>query len=689
MSDQDAKSIWEQLKKAIQQIHDHDASQLSFEELYRNAYNLVLHKHGEMLYGGVCRAVRDHLTDVAKKVIRASDGLLLRELAKEWEDHQQTMMMVRDILMYMDRTYVTQQKKKPIYDHGLEIFRDSIARHDQVKDRLRRIILEWISKERAGQQIDRMLLRSTLSMLADLGVDTLAVYEDDFESDFLETTRTFYRQESLEFISANTCPDYLSKAETRLNEELMRVQHYLNVHTKGKLMRIVEKELISVHSRALVDMENSGVVAMLKNNKVADLRRMYSLFSRVPETLDHLRGCMCNHVKKEGLGLVADQEKVSAPVDFVKKLLEMRDKYDKLVTDALNAENKSQKRLKEAFEDFINADSRCASYLVAYIDELLKSALKGLSEGEADTKLDKVIVIFRYLQDKDIFENFYKDRLSKRLLNGRSVSEDAEKSMVAKLKTEMGYQFTSKLEGMFNDMSLSKDIMQKFLAASQNGDIGVSPLASSSSHSSSSSSADTAAAASSSSSSSSSGSSTSSSLAASAADVQALPQTHVSVGEVKLEVNVLTTGYWPSQNVEPCRLPPEIVSCSGVFENFYHARHTGRKLTWQTSLGNADVRARFSGFSCILSVSTYQMCILMEFNGKDQLNLEDLSELGIPPHELKRQLISMCTPRHRIFIKSPKGKEIKKGDTFTVNEAYTSKLKRVKIPLVSAKETSM
>lgn len=82
------------------------------------------------------------------------------------------------------------------------------------------------------------------------------------------------------------------------------------------------------------------------------------------------------------------------------------------------------------------------------------------------------------------------------------------------------------------------------------------------------------------------------------------------------------------------------------------------------------------------------MCILVKFNGINMCHLDDLSGLGIPQQELKRQLISMCTPRHRIFTKSPKGKEIKDGDTFAVNESYASKLKRVKIPLVSAKETS-
>lgn len=61
-----------------------------------------------------------------------------------------------------------------------------------------------------------------------------------------------------------------------------------------------------------------------------------------------------------------------------------------------------------------------------------------------------------------MFEAFYKKDLAKRLLLGKSASIDAEKSMIGKLKAECGSQFTNKLEGMFKDMDLSKDIMKSF-----------------------------------------------------------------------------------------------------------------------------------------------------------------------------------------------------------------------------------
>jgi cullin 3 len=58
------------------------------------------------------------------------------------------------------------------------------------------------------------------------------------------------------------------------------------------------------------------------------------------------------------------------------------------------------------------------------------------TDEEVDAVLEKTIVLFRFIIDKDVFERYYKAHLAKRLLNARSVSEDAERNMVARLKAE-------------------------------------------------------------------------------------------------------------------------------------------------------------------------------------------------------------------------------------------------------------
>ena len=72
------------------------------------------------------------------------------------------------------------------------------------------------------------------------------------------------------------------------------------------------------------------------------------------------------------------------------------------------------------------------------------------------------MMVFRYLEEKDVFERYYKQHLAKRLLLNKSASDDAEKNMISRLKTECGCQFTCKLEGMFKDISVSNTTAEDF-----------------------------------------------------------------------------------------------------------------------------------------------------------------------------------------------------------------------------------
>jgi len=57
-----------------------------------------------------------------------------------------------------------------------------------------------------------------------------------------------------------------------------------------------------------------------------------------------------------------------------------------------------------------------------------------MSEQEIENVLDKSMVLFRFLQEKDVFERYYKQHLAKRLLLNKSLSDDSEKNMISKLK---------------------------------------------------------------------------------------------------------------------------------------------------------------------------------------------------------------------------------------------------------------
>lgn len=104
--------------------------------------------------------------------------------------------------------------------------------------------------------------------------------------------------------------------EARINEEAERAKHYLDESTESRIVEVVEEELIKKHMRTIVEMENSGVVHMLKYQKTEDLACMYKLFSRVQEGLKTVSDCISRYLREQGKGLVREDESRNA-ITFV------------------------------------------------------------------------------------------------------------------------------------------------------------------------------------------------------------------------------------------------------------------------------------------------------------------------------------------------------------------------------------
>ncbi len=85
--------------------------------------------------------------------------------------------------------------------------------------------------------------------------------------------------------------------EQRIHEEAERATHYLDETTEPRVVEVVEDELVRAHMRTVVEMENSGVVHMLLNQKTQDLLCMYKLMGRVPEGHRAMAECVSAHLR--------------------------------------------------------------------------------------------------------------------------------------------------------------------------------------------------------------------------------------------------------------------------------------------------------------------------------------------------------------------------------------------------------
>lgn len=121
----DFDHTWNNLEAAFKEILTKNASQLSYEELYRYAYRIVLKKKGQELYTKVSDFIKDWLVNnvcgkirkllVPSLLTTSADGptggsvterrsagdRFLHGLKDAWVDHQVCMAMMADVLMYL------------------------------------------------------------------------------------------------------------------------------------------------------------------------------------------------------------------------------------------------------------------------------------------------------------------------------------------------------------------------------------------------------------------------------------------------------------------------------------------------------------------------------------------------------------------------------------------------------------
>uniref|UniRef100_A0A8B9Q6P5 Cullin-4A n=1 Tax=Apteryx owenii TaxID=8824 RepID=A0A8B9Q6P5_APTOW len=624
LPDNYTQDTWQKLHEAVGAIQSSISIKYNLEELYQAVENLCSYKVSATLYKQLRQVCEDH---VKAQILQFREYpflllLFLKKINKCWQDHCRQMIMIRSIFLFLDRTYVLQNSMLPsIWDMGLELFRNHVISDKQVQNKTIDGILLLIERERNGEAVDRSLLRSLLSMLSDL-----QVYKESFEQRFLEETNCLYAAEGQRLMQEREVPEYLHHVNKRLEEEGDRVITYLDHSTQKPLIACVEKQLLGEHLSAILQ---KGLDNLLDENRVSDLTQTYQLFSRVKGGQQILLQHWSEYIKNFGTTIVVNPEKDK---DMVQELLDFKDKVDHIIEVCFQKNEKFINLMKESFETFINKRPNKPAELIAkYVDSKLRAGNKEATDEELERILDKIMIIFRFIHGKDVFEAFYKKDLAKRLLVGKSASVDAEKSMLSKLKHECGAAFTSKLEGMFKDMELSKDVMVQFKQYMQN---------------------------------------------------QSDP------GNIDLTVNILTMGYWPTYTPMEVHLNSEMIKLQEVFKMFYLGKHSGRKLQWQTTLGHAVLKADFKEGKKEFQVSLFQTLVLLMFNEGDEFSFEEIKmATGIEDSELRRTLQSLACGKARVLIKNPKGKDVEDGDKFMFNGDFKHKLFRIKINQIQMKET--
>ncbi|ESW97177.1 hypothetical protein KL918_000786 [Ogataea parapolymorpha] len=682
----DFEKTWTIIRDAIQEIQHKNASKLSFEELYRKAYNLVLRKKGKMLYDHVELTIQQYLLNETRKQLLESlnnddNRTFLLKLNNVWEDHLLSMRMISDVLMYLDRVYAKEFHLPLIYDVGLKAFRDSVIKYNQneIGMAVIDIIIEYINRSRHGEIIDKFIIKAIIYMFSSLS-ETISMDSDDkvpygenyylryFEPVLLQQSHTYFEQKATELLTYQSGTIYIDNVTQLSQDEEARIQLYLPDVTSPKLIELMDNDLITRHMESIMKLENDGLRNWISENNFKMLASLYRLIGRVDSEFEMLKRQLrlivlsncenLNSKTKEELDL---QEKTAEEQDpdkrakkksgkesatqfavrWIQNFLDLKEKYDVIIKNAFDGNPGIVREVESSVSEFLNSDNKTAEYLSLYIDDGIKKSFKDKSQEEVENLLDKSIIVFRFIKEKDVFEKYYKNHLARRLLQQKSSSNDIEMNMITKLKQEIGSSFTSQFEGMFKDIKTSQDLSGEF-NRKLSGDEEIRK---------------------------------------------------VNGRRLDMETSILTTTFWPmpiNKALSEVQYPEELELLRNRYESFYMTKYGGRNLTWAPNFGTVDIRIHYPKKTYEVNMSTYSAIIILtcfrEGSDKQEYTFEEIHEITrIPKPDLIRHLQSISVAsRTRLLKKDPMSKDIRPMDVFSVNEQFKSPQTKIKVSTVSS-----
>ncbi|XP_034462293.1 cullin-5 isoform X1 [Hippoglossus hippoglossus] len=590
----------------------------------------------------------------------------------------------------------------------LDTWNESIF--SNIKNRLQDSAMKLVHAERLGEAFDSQLVigvRESYVNLCSNPDDKLQIYRDNFEKAYMDSTERFYRTQAPAYLQQNGVQNYMKYADSKLREEEKRALRYLETrrdcNSVQALMECCVNALVTSFKETILA-ECPGMIkrneteseygrtaptkgtassAMMKSSDVrqklevgnGELHLMFSLMDKVPSGIEPMLKDLEDHIMNAGLAdMVASAETITSDSEkYVEQLLTLFNRFSRLVKEAFQDDPRFLTARDKAYKAVVNdatifklelplkqkgvglktqPESKCPELLANYCDMLLRKTplSKKLTSEEIEAKLKEVLLVLKYVQNKDVFMRYHKAHLTRRLILDISADSEIEENMVEWLReVGMPADYVNKLARMFQDIKVSEDLNQSFKEMHKHNKL-------------------------------------------------ALPDVHVrSLAADSVNIKILNAGAWSRSSEKVfVSLPTELEDLIPEVEDFYKKNHSGRKLHWHHLMSNGIITFKNEVGQYDLEVTTFQLAVLFAWNQRprERISFENLKlATELPDAELRRTLWSLVAfPKlkrqvlsYDPVVSSPK--DFAEGTLFYVNQEFSliknSKVqKRGKINLI-------
>ena len=555
-------------------------------------------------------------------IVESNNKITLEYFITKWISYSRVLYdWIRKAFKYLDNVKRMISRGSTLKEDVFSIYKEQI--YDKNKDNLYQEFELIINNYRNNEQININLCKEYVQFLKNFK-------ENELIEKFLSSTEVYFDNLVKNHINSNFSTymlyfwEEIKKEEKFLNEvfpeekkeAMNRIYEVVYYKNFAKLLSLPDGFLYMLNN---YDTTNNNINKINDNNMKDKLKYTFEIFVNNENSFSLMTKLFKDFIKnnfkenviiKEGLDkenpLIINKRDVLLKTNIIETYLIYQRNINEIINYCFSNNNIMNVIFKDGLVDIQSTqDNANMTYILPYyFDEALTNVT-----NEADRKkyINEGLEIFNYVPDKDIFEEVYRDLLSKRIIslynknyNDNKIHSfhlDDENCIVKAFTDECGSDYSMKISNVISDYNLNENELSKkymnFIDGEKNifNNIEQQNIENKNNDNTSKKGND-----------------------------YSIKNEIKNLIEIETNIRIFSSENWPSNfNIHNAILPENLSSISNEISMFYHKLYPGRILKF--SLLNSYILLS-ANFSKILNINikfdikctTFQAIILLKFN---------------------------------------------------------------------------
>ena len=303
-----------------------------------------------------------------------------------------------------------------------------------------------------------------LSLLIRFFCET-GIYQEYFSKELITNTENYYNKITQEYINNNTIDKYINYVEEILEFENYLIVNNFNEITLKPVLNKLNIILLNNNKKIIFEkyydnqnLNNNSKLALNENYPL--MKKIYILFKNI-KLEEEIRKKFTDYIINTCKSIYSKYSKNY--ILFYESIRLLKKNIDKYISDSFLGEEKFKSISKESLIKGMNQKPNfICDIFNNYIDNILRFDAGKKPLNEIKNIINEYMILFKYIGNKDLFENCFIKKLCVRCLFDLNKSEEAQNYLIEQLKKECGPYFVSKSQEMISDVKASQEMSQSF-----------------------------------------------------------------------------------------------------------------------------------------------------------------------------------------------------------------------------------